>query len=58
MSFKNYGKGFVRAAKQGRDVTRYKGSVPSRTKFTEFNPWWNRKRHPGWAAYHANKEKD
>ena len=21
------------------------------------NPWWNQK-HPGWAAYHANKKKE
>jgi hypothetical protein len=36
---------------------RYKGNVPSRTKFVEFYPRWNRKRHPSWAAYHANKDK-
>jgi hypothetical protein len=22
-----------------------------------FNPWWNRRKHPGWAAFHENKDK-
>jgi len=57
MSFKNYGKQFVKAAKRGRDFTTYKGAVPIKGKFNLLNPWWKRRRHPGWAAYHANKDK-
>ena len=30
MSFKNYGKQFVKAAKQGRDFTQYKGAAPTK----------------------------
>jgi len=57
MSFKNYGKRNVRASKQGRDFTTYKGDIPTRTAFKILNPWWARRKHPGWAAYHANKPK-
>jgi hypothetical protein len=57
MSFKSYRKAAIKIGKQGADFIRYQGNAPSRTKFIEFNPWWNRKQHPGWAAYHANKDK-
>jgi hypothetical protein len=57
VSFKSYGKKSVKAAKQGRDFIAYKGEVPTKGKFKLINPWWNRQRHPGWAAYHANKDK-
>ena len=57
MAFKSYGKKEIKAAKQGRDFVLYRGEVPTRAKFKLINPWWNRKRHPGWAADHANKDK-
>jgi len=58
MSFKSYRKDSIKIGMQGVDFIRYKGNAASRTKFIEFNPWWNRKRQPGWAAYHANKDKE
>jgi len=57
MSFKSYGKQYLKAAKMGREFSAYKGEKPTRGKFQLINPWWNRKRHPGWAAYHTNKDK-
>ncbi len=57
MSFKDYGKKAAKAAKQGREFITYKGEKPTRKKFALLNPWWKRERHPGWAAYHANKDK-
>ena len=58
MSFKSYGKQSLKAVKSGRDYIAYKGEKPTRTKFQLINPWWKRQRHPGWAAYHANKNKE
>ena len=55
MSFKNYKNGVSR--KSAPQFARYKGVAPTLKKFKELNPWWNRQRHPGWAAYHANKDK-
>ena len=55
MSFKSYKKGLRR--KSGPEFVRFKGLAPSRKGFVELNPWWNRQRHPGWAAYHANKDR-
>ena len=57
MSFKSYGKKGLKASKVGREFIAYRGEKPTRAKFQLTNPWWNRKRHPGWAAYHANKDK-
>ena len=58
MSFKSYGKQSLKAAKNGREFVAYKGEKPTRKKFQLINPWWNRKRHPGWPTYNAQKDKE
>ena len=55
MSFKEYKKGLPR--KSGPEFSRYKAEgVPKPGKFKLLNPWWARRRHPGWEAYHAAKK--
>jgi len=51
MSFKNWKRGLYRvdcqAIENGRHIYgTYK--LPKKP----YNPWWARRRHPGWAAYH------
>ena len=57
MSFKNYKKGLKRVEDQAIERSRsiYAGGKELATKGI-YNPWWNRQKHPGWAAYHANKK--
>jgi len=59
MSFKNYKKGLLRPENQALENSRhiyanYKIPVSKHP----CNPWWARQRHTGWAAYHANKDKN
>jgi hypothetical protein len=59
MSFKNYKKGIKRVEDQAIERSRHifaRGK--SLTTSGIYNPWWNRQKHPGWAAYHANKGKE
>jgi hypothetical protein len=59
MSFKNYKKGLKRVEDQAIENSRsiYEGGKALATKGT-YKPWWNRQKHPGWAAYHAHRDKD
>ena len=59
MSFKNYRKGTKRVLDQALENSRqiYANNKIPLSKHP-CNPWWARQRHPGWAAYHANKDKD
>ena len=58
MSFKNYKKGIKPVEDQAIERSRhiFANGKALATKGT-YNPWWNRQKHPGWAAYHANKDK-
>ncbi len=59
MSSKNYRKGTKRVLDQALENSRHiyaNNKIPLSKH--PCNPWWARKRHPGWAAYHANKDKD
>jgi hypothetical protein len=58
MSFKNYKKGLKRVQDQAieNSSTLFRATPFPKAKGI-YNPWWNRQRHPGWAAYHANKDK-
>jgi hypothetical protein len=59
MSMKNYKKGLRPTQDQAVENSRhiFANTFPGRTKGL-VNPWWNRRRHTGWAAYHRNKTKD
>jgi hypothetical protein len=61
MAFKNYKKGLKRIEDQGLEFGR---GLFAKVRLPKWD--WSRrgswhaqppKRHPGWAAYHANKEK-
>jgi hypothetical protein len=56
MSFKNYKKGTKPIEDQAIERSR---TIFDKTRLPKahYNPWWNRQKHPGWAAYHANKDK-
>jgi hypothetical protein len=59
MSFKNYKKGLHRPENQALENSRHifaNYKIPLSKH--PCNPWWARRRHPGWAAYHANNDKD
>jgi len=57
MSFKNYKRGLKQPQDQAIEFSRtIMGSKPIPASKSFYNPWWNRQKHPGWAAYHANKE--
>jgi hypothetical protein len=59
MSIKNYKKGLRpiedQAIENGRGLFE-KVRLP-KGKTSWLNPWWARRRHPGWAAYHATQHK-
>lgn len=58
MSFKDYKKGLKRPQDEQIENSRTMfGPNPPRRPKAFYNPWWNRQKHPGWAAYHANKDK-
>ena len=58
MSFKSYKKGLGRIEDQAIENSRtIFGKFPACKTKGQYNPWWNRRRHPGWAAYHENKDK-
>jgi hypothetical protein len=59
MSFKNYKKGLKPIQDQAIENSRsiYSAGKSLAAKGV-YNPWWNRQKHPGWAAYHADKDKD
>jgi hypothetical protein len=58
MSFKNYKKDLKPVQDQAIENSRsiFSAGKSFATKGI-YNPWWNRQKHPGWAAYHANKSK-
>jgi hypothetical protein len=55
MSFKDYKKGLLRPENQALENSRHIFANYRLPKGCH-NPWWHRRRHPGWAAYHANKD--
>jgi len=59
MSFKDYKKGLTPIEDQAIENSRsIMGKGKAHTTKGFYNPWWNRRKHPGWAAYHANKDKE
>lgn len=57
MSFKDYKRGLKPVQDQAIENSRSimgKGKTLAANNF--YNPWWNRQKHPGWAAYHATKK--
>lgn len=57
MSFKDYKRGMRRPENQALENSRH---IYANYKLPKkpYNPWWKRQKHPGWAAYHANQDKD
>lgn len=58
MSFKNYKKGLRKIEDQALENSRHLYDTYKIPKKKPYNCWWNRQKHPGWAAYHANKDKN
>jgi hypothetical protein len=62
MAFKNYKKGLKRVEDQAWEFTRtaFAGVKLPKWDWSRRGSWHSRppKRHPGWAAYHANKDKN
>ena len=55
MSFKNWKRGLYRVENQAIENSRHiYGTYKLPRK--PINPWWARRQHPGWAAYHKKKE--
>jgi hypothetical protein len=54
MSFKNYKRGLKPVQDQAIENSRsiYSAGKSLATRGI-YNPWWNRQKHPGWTAYHA-----
>ncbi|HJT43731.1 MAG TPA: hypothetical protein VJ750_09545 [Rhizomicrobium sp.] len=58
MSFENHKKGIKRVEDQAIERGRHIFATGKNLAAKGFhNPWWNRQKHPGWAAHHANKDK-
>jgi hypothetical protein len=61
MSFKHYKKGLKRVEDQGIEFGRklFWGVKYPKWDWSRRGSWHSQplKRHPGWAAYHANKDK-
>ncbi len=61
MSFKNYKKGMKQVEGQALENTRRLfGGLKYTFSWKNRGSWHSQppRRHPGWAAYHANKDKD